>query len=340
MRALIAGGAGFIGSNLAERWLSRGWKVTVLDNFSRPGSEENAAWLAARHAPPALRVLRASVLDRQALRRAVEDAEVIVHLAGQVAVTTSLAEPFRDFCDNALGTLNVLEAARRFGRDPIVLYASTNKVYGPLGALRVVEEATRYVVPERPFGIDETHPLDLASPYACSKGCGDVYARDYARSYGLRTVVFRQSCVYGPRQFGVEDQGWVAWFLRAALAGRAITVYGNGKQVRDLLYIDDLLDAYDAAIERIGAVAGGVFNIGGGPANATSVWVEFEPQLSTLVGRQVEARQAPPRPGDQRYYVSDTRRATAALGWRPTTPIADGLERLLRWIVDDRVALG
>jgi len=334
VRVLITGGAGFIGSNLADRCLARGDRVTILDNFSRPGSEANVAWLAARHGDRAFRLLRASVLNRQALRCGLEGAELIVHLAAQVAVTSSVADPWRDFRDNAIGTFRLLEAARRWGQDPIVIYASTNKVYGNLASLRLVEGPTRYTAPERPFGIAEDQPLDFASPYACSKGCGDQYAREWARAYGLRTVVLRQSCVYGPRQFGVEDQGWLAWFMLAALTGRPVTIYGDGKQVRDVLFIDDLLDAYDVAVQRIGAVAGEVLNVGGGPANTVSIWAEFSPRLAALLGREPEATFAPPRPGDQRFYVSDVRRAGSLLGWHPRTPMEAGLERLFHWLVD------
>lgn len=336
VRVLITGGAGFIGSNLADRCLARGDRVTILDNFSRPGSEANLEWLIARHGEGAFRLVRASVLDRQALRGAVEGSELVVHLAAQVAVTSSLVDPLHDFRTNAMGTLCLLEAARRWGKDPILLYASTNKVYGSLAHLRLLEGPTRYTAPERPSGIAEDQPLDLATPYACSKGCGDQYTREWARAYGLRTVVLRQSCVYGPRQFGAEDQGWVAWFMIATLAGRRITIYGDGRQVRDLLFVEDLLDAYDAAVQHIDAAAGGVFNIGGGLANTVSVWAEFSPRLAALLGRQPEATFAPARSGDQRWYVSDIRHAGAVLGWQPRTPLESGLERLQAWIVDHR----
>ena len=336
MRVVITGGAGFIGSNLAHRCLSRGDRVTILDNFSRPGSEANVAWLEEQHGKGSFRLVRASVLNRRAVASAVEGAELVVHLAGQVAVTSSLADPLGDFRDNAFGTLALLEAARRSGRDPIFIYASTNKVYGNLEGLPIHEEETRYTLPSRPFGIDERQPLDLASPYACSKGCGDQYTLDWARSYGMRTVVLRQSCVYGPRQFGVEDQGWLAWFMIASLTHRPITIYGTGKQVRDVLYVDDLLDAYDAVVKNIQLAQGKAFNVGGGPANTLSVWVEFEPMLAALLGRRPSPRHGPPRRGDQRYYVSDIRRAAELLDWRPAVPPAHGMERLFRWLVDNR----
>jgi CDP-paratose 2-epimerase len=331
---LITGGAGFIGCNLADRLLARGERVLVYDNFMRPGSERNLAWLEERHGRSLLAVARADVRDYAALAGAAAAAERIFHLAGQVAVTTSVADPRADFEANALGTLNALEAARSSGRDPIFLYASTNKVYGGLDRLEIAEDETRYRFADLPLGVSEEQPLDFHSPYGCSKGCGDQYARDYARIYGLRTVVLRQSCIYGHRQMGVEDQGWLAWFAIAALRGDRITIYGDGKQVRDVLFIEDLLDAFDATVERIGAVAGEVFNIGGGAASSVSVWREFGPLLERHVGHPIEVARAGWRPGDQRIYVSDISKARRLLGWTPRIGVEEGVAHLVAWVRD------
>src|SRR5215208_3083220 len=276
---IITGGAGFIGSNLADRLLGLGDSVTVFDNLSRAGAELNLQWLRDRHAD-GLQFFRGDVRDAEAVRQAVDDAEVIYHLAGQTAVTTSVTDPRSDFETNALGTLNVLEAARHSRAHPIVVYASTNKVYGDLGAVEILEQATRYVFSNLPRGVNEEQPLLFQSPYACSKGVADQYALSYFELYGLRTVVLRQSCIYGPRQMGVEDQGWLAWFLIATLLGKKISVFGDGKQVRDLLHVDDLLDAYEAVVNRIDRTQGKAYNLGGGADMALSVWAEFEPLLA------------------------------------------------------------
>lgn len=257
---------------------------------------------------------------------------MIVHLAGQVAVTTSVVDPRNDFEINALGTFNVLEAARLSGRDPIVIYASTNKVYGGMEEIRVVELASRYAYADFPYGIPETFGLDFHSPYGCSKGCGDQYTRDYSRIYGLRTVVMRQSCIYGTRQFGIEDQGWVAWFVIAAVKRLPITIYGDGKQVRDVLFVEDLCDVYDLAVERIDLAAGQVFNIGGGAELTISVWQEFGPLLENLLGESIPVRRGDWRPGDQRVYVSDTRKAQEILGWKPKVGVEEGIQRLFDWV--------
>mgnify|MGYP000108938016 CR=1 FL=1 len=332
-RYLITGGAGFIGVNYAHRLLSRGEEVVIYDNLSRHGTEANVDWLRSEHGADTFELEVADVRDFDALAAAARGADVIVHLAAQVAVTTSVEDPRTDFEVNALGTFNVLEVARLSGRRPIVLYASTNKVYGGMEDVVVVEEPTRYRYRDLPAGVPETQPLDFESPYGCSKGAGDQYVRDYARIYGLPTVVFRQSCIYGPRQMGVEDQGWVAWFVIAAVTGQPITIYGDGKQVRDLLYIDDLLDLYDRAVERIDMTAGEVYNVGGGPANTLSVWAEFGPLLERLVGRPIPVSYDDWRPGDQRVYISDIRKAQRELGWVPRIGVEEGIRRLYEWVV-------
>lgn len=328
---LITGGAGFIGVNLAERLLGDGQGVTIIDNLSRRGSEHNLAWLQARHGTR-LRFIHGDIREAGLLDTVVPGHAVIYHLASQTAVTTSVRAPREDFEINALGTLNVLEAARHCTPPPIVVFASTNKVYGALEHLAIDEQATRYTLRDLPAGIDETQPLDFHSPYGCSKGAADQYVRDYQRIYGLPTVVFRQSCIYGPRQMGVEDQGWVAWFVIAALTGRPITIYGTGKQVRDLLYIDDLVEALLLAVSHIAVTAGQIYNIGGGAANAISVWWELQPLLEAMLQQPLPApRFEPWRPGDQPIFVADTRKALRDFGWQPRTSITDGLQRLVAW---------
>ena len=335
-RYLITGGAGFIGSNYAHHLLARGERVTIFDNLSRAGAGINLQWLRATYGPDSFLLIEADVRDAQAIAEAARQADVIIHLAGQVAVTSSVEDPRADFEANALGTFNTLEAARASGRNPIVLYASTNKVYGGMEDTPVIEIGTRYTYEELPHGVPETQPLDFHSPYGCSKGAGDQYTRDYARIYGLPTVVFRQSCIYGPRQFGIEDQGWVAWFVIAAQTGRPITIYGDGKQVRDVLYVGDLLDAYDAAIAQIGVAAGQVYNIGGGPSNVLSIWAEFGPLLERLLGREIPVSCSNWRPGDQKVYVSDIRKAQRELHWQPKTGVEEGIGRLFEWVKENR----
>jgi len=335
-RYLITGGAGFIGSNYVHRLLARGEKVTVLDNLSRGGARHNLEWLEQSFGTGAFEQVIGDVRDASLVAEAARQADVIVHLAGQVAVTTSVIDPRQDFEANALGTFNVLEAARLSGRHPIVLYASTNKVYGGMEAVPLVEEATRWRYRDLPYGCPETQPLDFHSPYGNSKGCGDQYTRDYCRIYGLPTVVFRQSCIYGPRQMGMEDQGWVAWFIIAAVLGRPITIYGDGKQVRDVLYIDDLLEAYDLAIQKIEIARGQVYNIGGGPANVMSVWAEFAPLLERLLGRSIPVARGDWRPGDQRVFYADIRKAERELGWRPKVGVEEGVRRLFEWVQQNR----
>jgi CDP-paratose 2-epimerase len=338
-RILITGGAGFIGCNLAQRLLARGATVTVYDSLVRPGSGDNLAWLhqIAPSLPGTLLAITADLRDTATLEAAAADVDVIYHLAGQVAVTSSVRDPRYDFVANALGTFNVLEAARAATPSPIVVYASTNKVYGSMEDLAIVEEPTRYRYRDLPDGVAETQPLDFHSPYGCSKGAGDQYVRDYYRIYGVKTVVLRQSCCYGLRQFGVEDQGWVAHFVIAAQLGDPISIYGDGKQVRDLLYIDDLLDAYDLVVERIDAAAGKVYNVGGGPANTISIWREFQPLLSRLAGRTIEPSHFGDwRPGDQPVFVSDIRRMAHDLGWQPRVNVEEGITRLWDWVAANR----
>jgi len=332
---LVSGGAGFIGANYVQRLLQRGEQVTILDNLSRYGARTNLAWLQDRFGKNAFTLIEGDVSNAELCREAAADVDVIVHLAGQVAVTTSIKNPRLDFEHNALGTFNMLEAARLNGRNPAFLYASTNKVYGGMEEVRIVERETRYEYADFPHGIPESHAVDFHSPYGCSKGCGDQYVRDYARIYGLPTVVLRQSCIYGPRQFGIEDQGWLAWFIIAALQGKPITIYGNGKQVRDVLYIDDLLDAYDLALTHLDKARGEIFNIGGGNENTISVWKEFAPMLEELLGHPVPCTYDTWRAGDQPVYISDIRKAEKVLGWKPKIKVREGIQRLYHWIKEN-----
>src|SRR5216684_4893889 len=331
VRTLVTGGAGFVGSNLVSDLLAAGQNVTVFDSLLRPGAAQNIAWLQSHPQSSQLRVIKADVRDFDAVQAAVSDAEVIYHLAGQVAVTTSVTDPRTDFDINALGTLNVLEAARLGGRRPPIVITSTNKVYGGLEQIAVVEERRRYRFADCPDGISEDQPLDFHSPYGCSKGAADQYVRDYARIYGLPTVVFRMSCIYGPRQFGTEDQGWVAHFVISALTGKPITIYGNGKQVRDVLFVNDLVRAFRLAVDNIDKAEGEVFNIGGGPSNTMSIWAEFGEILTELRGRNLPVDFGDRRPGDQPCYVSDIRKADERLGWRPRVDKENGVRRLWDW---------
>ncbi|MDD5557260.1 MAG: GDP-mannose 4,6-dehydratase [bacterium] len=330
---LVTGGAGFIGSNIAAGLAGRGRRVRVYDDLSRRGTEHNIRWLLETF-PGLVEFVRADIRDFDRLRAAAADAPVIFHLAAQVAVTTSVAAPRPDFEVNALGTFNLLEAARLGGRDPVVVFTSTNKVYGGMEDLAVEEGETRYRFAGDCRGVSEERPLDFHSPYGCSKGAADQYVRDYARIYGMRTVVFRMSCIYGPRQFGNEDQGWVAHFLISGMKGRPVTVYGDGKQVRDILFVGDLVRAFDLAVERIDAARGRVYNIGGGDRNTLSL-LELLALMRESGGRPVEPSFAPWRPGDQPIYVSDIGRARRELGWEPLVGRDEGIARLRAWILDN-----
>jgi CDP-paratose 2-epimerase len=337
MRILITGGAGFIGCNLADACVRGGHQVTIFDNLSRRGSDANLAWLRASFGEQGFRFIQGDIRDYPAILRAAAGQEAIYHLAAQTAVTTSVTDPRTDFEINAFGTFNVLEAARNAGHDPIFIFASTNKVYGGMDDAPAQELATRYILPDYPDGVSEARPLDFHSPYGTSKGAADQYVRDYARIYGLRSVVFRNSCIYGQRQMGVEDQGWVAWFVIAALTGQPITIYGNGKQVRDLLHVDDLIRAFQAVTDRIDITAGQIYNLGGGPANTLSIWAEFGPLLSEMVGRPVTpAAWRDWRPGDQPVFVADVSKATREFGWAPQIGVREGIGRLFEWVRNNR----
>lgn len=334
---LITGGAGFIGCNVAHRLLSSGTPVTILDDLSRPGVERNLHWLRSTHGD-AMHAIIADVRDRRAVRHAVARARQVFHFAAQVAVTTSLTDPVNDFDINAGGTLTLLEAVRSLPEPPSLVFTSTNKVYGGLDDVPLARNGTRYMPQDdatREHGISEARPLDFHSPYGCSKGTADQYVLDYARSFGLRTIVFRMSCIYGPHQFGTEDQGWVAHFLVRALEHRPIVLYGDGMQVRDILFVDDLVDAMLLAQKHMATHAGRAFNIGGGPSNTISL-IELLDRIEQLEGQRPEVLGDGWRTGDQRYYVSDTRAFQDATGWKPRVDAATGIARLHAWLRETR----
>jgi CDP-paratose 2-epimerase len=335
MKIIIIGGAGFIGCNAAARSIRRGDEVIVLDDLSRQGTELNIKWLES---VGKFEFARGDIRDKDFMDNffsSEKGINVVLHLAAQVAVTTSVTDPRNDFEINALGTFNVLEAIRNSGQDPICIFSSTNKVYGNLDDLDIIEGEKAYSFRGDIDGVTEDQLLDFHSPYGCSKGAADQYVRDYSRMYGLRTVVLRQSCIYGPRQFGIEDQGWVAWFIIAILLGKQLTIYGNGKQVRDILYVDDLLDSYDQAIKNIDTAAGQIYNIGGGPKNQISL-LQFLELLGELIGKNIPHASSTTRPGDQPIYVSDITRAEKELGWKPQTNYKDGIKKLYDWVVENK----
>ena len=331
---LITGGAGFIGVNSADHFLSRGWRITVLDNFSRKGSKDHLAWLSKKWGKKITSVRADVSYDTAILAREAPRADAVLHLAGQVAVTTSVADPMRDFRENALGALNVLEAIRQSPGQPPLIYASTNKVYGEMADLgiRRTRDGWRYRIGVS--GISEHRSLDFHSPYGCSKGSADQYVRDYARIYGLKTVVFRQSCIFGPHQFGMEDQGWIAWFAIAALSGRPITVYGDGYQTRDVLEVSDLCRLYETAFLKIEKVKGKIYNIGGGPTRAVSVRTALA-VLGKTLGHPIPHTFGDWRPGDQKVYISDIRAVARDLAWRPVVSFSEGMKRMVAWIKEE-----
>jgi CDP-paratose 2-epimerase len=334
MKNIITGGAGFIGSNAASRYLRRGDHVIVIDNLAREGAQKNLEWLRSQGS---LEFIPLDIRDDRELTkifREHSDVDRVLHLAAQVAVTTSVAAPREDFEANALGTFNVLEAMRLTGAGAPLIFSSTNKVYGEMSELGTVVKNGRHAYDDLPLGVPEERGLDFHSPYGCSKGAADQYVIDYHRIYGLRTTVFRQSCIYGYRQFGAEDQGWVAWFIIASILGHPITVYG-GRQTRDILFIDDLLDAFDTAFASGDAAAGKAYNIGGGPSNVLSL-LELLQYIGKRQDRRLDFSLADWRPGDQKVFVSDIRRAQAELGWSPKICSTQGLDLLYDWVTENQ----
>jgi CDP-paratose 2-epimerase len=336
MKLLITGGCGFLGSNLAAHAVAQGMDLCVFDNLQRHGAQENLAWLRARGT---FEFAHGDIRNANDVERLVQRfvPDQVFHLAGQVAMTTSIANPRMDFEVNALGTLNVLEALRRHSPEAGVFYSSTNKVYGDLEQFRFEERATRYHCIDRPQGFDEGTQLDFHSPYGCSKGAADQYLRDYHRIYGMKTVVFRHSSMYGGRQFATADQGWIGWFCRMAAETRRglrqepFTIAGNGKQVRDVLHADDMIRLYFSTIGHLDAAAGQAYNIGGGMDNSLSL-LELFTLLGERIGRSLEYVSGPPRESDQRVFVADIRKATALAGWRPQVGAVQGVGRMLDWV--------
>lgn len=328
----ISGGAGFIGSNLADFYLNNGYKVTVFDNLSRKGTEKNLAWLKKHKYKNNFKFIQGDIRDDKKLNKVLVNFDIIYHLAGQVAVTTSVVDPRSDFEINALGTINMLEAFRLKSKKAIFIYSSTNKVYGDLEDLNCVVKNKKYVFKNRDYvnGISERREIDFHSPYGCSKGAGDQYVRDYARIYKLKTVVFRQSCIYGQRQFGNEDQGWVIHFVKSTLDKKALTIYGDGMQVRDILFIDDLIDAYNLAIKKIKVASGQIYNVGGGMKNSISL-LELIGLLQKNNNKKIKYKFLNWREGDQKVYISDNSKLKKELGWSPKTSKESGIAKLITW---------
>ena len=333
---LITGGAGFIGTNVATRFARNGDRVTILDSFARAGVRENWEWLASNYGEN-IELIEGDVRDGALVSEAVSRADAVFHFAAQVAVTTSLCAPLEDFEINARGTLHVLESLRarrdENGREIPLVFTSTNKVYGGLEDVKMWETEARYQPDDaqiETYGIGETRPLDFHSPYGCSKGAADQYVLDYARTFDLPLCAFRMSCIYGAHQRGNEDQGWVAHFLLQTLRDQPITLYGDGKQVRDLLFADDLMDAFELALTNIDEVRGRAFNIGGGPRNALSL-LQVLDLIEDLHGTRPHIEWGDWRPGDQKFYVSDARAFKEAVGWRAQTEVAEGIARLYHW---------
>ncbi len=339
-KVLITGCAGFIGCHLTRRFLEQNATITGIDNLSRKGGAANLQWLQAQ-AGGRLHFYQEDIrnFDRvvQVFRQE-GPFDLVIHEAGQVAVTTSVANPREDFEINALGTFNLLEATRLFSSEAFFEFASTNKVYGGMEEVGIVQHSGRYTYAGLPEGVSEDCLLDFHSPYGCSKGAADQYVRDYHRIFGMRTVVLRQSCIYGTRQFGIEDQGWVAWFTIASLLKKPITIYGDGKQVRDVLWIDDLVDAYEQLYRNADRVAGEIFNVGGGPANTLSLLelVQFLADEGLLSGTPAIGDW---RAGDQRVFVANIDKIHRAIGWRPKTSPQQGVQHLARWAVANETLL-
>lgn len=336
-RILLTGGAGFIGCNAARFFSARNWSVTVLDNLSRQGTDQNLQWLSDG---TSFDFEKVDIRNRPAIDRVLMENhyDAVIHLAAQVAVTTSVTDPGTDFSINAMGTFNVLDSVRHHCPEAVFLFASTNKVYGKITGAASELRGDQYCYTNRPHGISENEPLDFLSPYGCSKGAADQYVLDFARIYGIPAASFRQSCIYGPRQFGVEDQGWVAWFIIASLLGRDITIYGDGKQVRDVLHVDDLVRAYEAAILQPEKITAQAFNVGGGPDQVLSL-LDLIGLLEDRLGRKIPLKWDDWRPGDQQVYISDIRKLEKALNWKPEIRVKTGIAQLVDWVDRNRAAV-
>lgn len=336
-KILITGGCGFIGTNAASHYLKKDYKVIAVDNLFRIGSKQNLSWLKKQKGNFVF--VKADIRNNKRLLAIFKKykPKLILHLAAQTTMVTSVENPREDFEANALGTFNVLEAMRKGSPRASLIYSSTNKVMGELTNIPVVEKKKRYAF-KNIKGISEKYPLDFHGPYGCSKGCGDQYTIDYARIYGLNTIVFRQSGIYGPHQFGIEEQGWLAWFANALIFNKPVTIYGNGKQVRDVLYIDDLLRAFDLAFKNIKKTRGKVYTIGGGSKFSLSIWELFE-ILEKLAGKKFNYKFGPWRPGDQKIYISDLRSAKKDFHWQPKISPKEGVKRLYNWIFPNKALI-
>ncbi len=333
-KVLVTGGAGFIGSNLTDALLRSGYNVSVLDDLSRKGTEKNLRWLEKNHAEK-FRFIKGDIRNYETCLTACKEAEIIYHLAGQVAVTTSVENPRDDFDINLSGTFNILEAARNCGNMPDFLFTSTNKVYGGMEDAVIIEKDGRYEYKDFPEGISEERNLDFHSPYGCSKGGADQYVRDYSRIYGIRSVVFRMSCIYGRRQFGNEDQGWVAHFIISSTFGHPLAIFGDGKQIRDILFVDDLVRAFTMAVENIDTTSGKVYNIGGGADNTLSL-LELVEIIEKKISRKINLSFSDWRPGDQKVYVSNAKKAFADFGWKPEINAGKGIDLLCDWVAENK----
>jgi CDP-paratose 2-epimerase len=333
-KVLITGGCGFIGTNAASFYLKKGCKVIAFDNLSRVGAKQNLNWLKKQKGKFVF--VKGDIRNYKKLLETFKKykPDLVLHLAAQVTMVTSVTNPREDFEVNALGTFNVLEAVRNADKKARLLYSSTNKVMGELLSIPVVEKKKRYEY-KNIKGVNEHYPLDFHGPYGCSKGSGDQYTIDFARIYGLNTVVFRQSGIYGPHQFGIEEQGWLAWFCNALLFDKPVTIFGNGKQVRDVLYIDDLLRAYDAALRNIRKSRGKAYTIGGGPKFSLSIWELFE-ILEKFSGKKFNYKFDSWRPGDQKIYISDLSSAKKDFKWSPNIPPEKGVKKLYNWISQNK----
>ena len=328
---LITGGAGFIGCNCAKYYIEKGDNVYIFDNLSRIGAEENIKWLKEIGKFEFVKGNVEDISQVESLFKETEIPDYIFHFAGQVAVTESVSNPRKDMEDNIVGTFNLLEMTRHYAPKAVFLYSSTNKVYGNLKNTEIKETKNKYKLKELTKGVNENNLLDFYSPYGCSKGATDQYVRDYNRIYNLKTIVFRQSCIYGYRQFGIEDQGWVAWFIISALHDKEITIYGDGKQVRDILFITDLISAFDLTIKNMEKSAGQIYNIGGGPNNQISL-LELIEKMKLIMNREIRFKFSDWRPGDQLIYVSDISKAEKDFGWRPIVNADEGIKKLIEWL--------
>ena len=335
MKILINGGCGFLGSNLASYGIDNGYEITVFDNLSRTGTLENLSWLKTKGR---FEFIPGDVRNKEDVESVIRNGsyDAIFHLAGQVAMTTSVADPYKDFQINAMGTLHTLEAVRKYSPRTHVFFSSTNKVYGSLDQYTYTEKPTRFVCNEFPNGFDESVPLDFSSPYGCSKGAADQYMRDYGRTFGLNTTVFRHSSMYGSRQFATYDQGWIGWFCKKALdLGNGIkeqfTVSGNGKQVRDILHADDMISLYYTALEKHDSVSGKTYNIGGTIEQSLSLLELFD-ILDRELGVEMKYEKLPPRLGDQKVFVADVGKICNDIGWKPKVSATEGISSMLRWV--------